>query len=345
MAVFRNYYNRRWSVTVTCLFLLCSTIDCTLTVNGERVRHHHHGKQQQQQEDQEDVYVGQLERAARCPNCVGKGVPVHQNNPTDTDGLRLEAIKRQILSKLGLRQKPNVTHHLPKEVVMQTLYRAEDSRDFFGNGSGEAAGDGREDVTSTTSARSAGGQDQMDVDDFYGRTSEIISFAEKGESSRRSSATVHAKRDDGPKSPQVTGKTVDMHVMFSTLRLHSSKKASVDPMTFNSRSGLKKKRNLAIEDHPLHRERSEESPRNVRVQHKSCRQQLHPQRNRNRRLDTKINPQLRRHQTLIRRRVDSPLAPVHFFRRPFVWCKVMSARNRPDRRGSGSIGGEVSQEI
>lgn len=66
---------------------------------------------------------------------------------------------------------------------MQTLYRAEDNRDFFGNGSGggtaAAGGQAEEAMLSTTSARSTG-TEQMDVDDFYGRTSEIISFAEEG---------------------------------------------------------------------------------------------------------------------------------------------------------------------
>lgn len=68
---------------------------------------------------------------------------------------------------------------------MQTLYRAEDNRDFYGNengagGNANAGGQQQEDaMLSTTSARSAAAE-QMDVDDFYGRTSEIISFAEEG---------------------------------------------------------------------------------------------------------------------------------------------------------------------
>lgn len=200
MAVFRNYYNRRrhirWSVTVSCLFLLCSTINCTVTVNGERVRHHHGNKQ-----DQEDVYVSQLEKTAmedRCPNCLHKThhqQQQQQSSKSETDNLRLEAIKRQILSKLGLRQKPNVTHSLPKEVVMQTLYRAEDNRDFSGGDGGGGGGGGggannagqpEDAMLSTTSARTTG-TEQMDVDDFYGRTSEIISFAEEGKRANVSS--------------------------------------------------------------------------------------------------------------------------------------------------------------
>lgn len=183
MAVYRNYYMRKpvntvqkWAISVSCLFLLCSTINCTV-VSGERVRHHHGGGTGKQEDD---IYVSQLEKTAMedssrrpsCPNCLYKS---STETKTATDNLRLEAIKRQILSKLGLRQKPNVTHSLPKEVIMQTLYRAEDSRDGFTNMSGEDL--------PTTSAKSSG-LETVDVDDFYGRTSEIISFAEKGKCRR-----------------------------------------------------------------------------------------------------------------------------------------------------------------
>ncbi|XP_031629520.1 protein PF14_0175 isoform X2 [Contarinia nasturtii] len=41
--------------------------------------------------------------------------------------MRLESIKYQILMKLGLKQKPNITNTLPKHVIMETLYRADDN--------------------------------------------------------------------------------------------------------------------------------------------------------------------------------------------------------------------------
>lgn len=181
MAVFKNYYMRKpsnsilnWSIAASCLFLLCSTINCTV-FNGERVRHHHGGKQD------DDVYVSQLEKTAMediskvptlsCPNCSYKTAEAK----TDADKWRLDAIKGQILSKLGLKKKPSVTHSLPKDVIMQTLYRAEDNRDFFKNLTRE------EEEMQTTSARTSS-VDVGDVDDFYGRTSEIISFAEEGKS-------------------------------------------------------------------------------------------------------------------------------------------------------------------
>lgn len=44
--------------------------------------------------------------------------------------MRLESIKHQILSKLGLKHKPNVTHPLPKEFIWDTIYRADGIKSF-----------------------------------------------------------------------------------------------------------------------------------------------------------------------------------------------------------------------
>ncbi|KAK9874488.1 hypothetical protein WA026_002837 [Henosepilachna vigintioctopunctata] len=178
MAVCKSYdptrriaISKNWIVQFSCLYLLFSTISNSL-VGGERLRHHSHD---------EDVYVSQLEenlaakKLVNCPNCLYRNSNNNSNNKdrkvVENDDLRLEVIKKQILSKLGLRNKPNVTYSLPREVVLETLYRAENS-EFFSTYS-------RDDAISTTSARTDP-QDQMDVDDFYGRTSEIISFAEQG---------------------------------------------------------------------------------------------------------------------------------------------------------------------
>lgn len=177
MAVFRNYYTRynhlrKLSLAVSCLYLLCSTINCTI-VNGERIRHRHNLKPGY------DGYQPQVEKTSAenspkipvlsCPNCLYKTQDAELKS--ETDNLRLEAIKRQILSKLGLKHKPNVTHTLPREIIMDTLFRAEDS-------DGLKYAKNEEDV-STTSARTSN-LETVDVDDFYGRTSEIISFAEQG---------------------------------------------------------------------------------------------------------------------------------------------------------------------
>lgn len=172
MAVHKSYNLRKsfaitknWVIQFSCFYLLFSTISKNL-VGCERLRHHSHA---------DDIYVSQLEenlnskKSSSCPNCLNRN---GKDQKVESDNLRLEVIKKQILSKLGLRDKPNVTYSLPREVVLETLYRAENS-EFFSTYRDE-------DFVSTTSARTDT-QDPMDVDDFYGRTSEIISFAEEGE--------------------------------------------------------------------------------------------------------------------------------------------------------------------
>ncbi|XP_060533048.1 inhibin beta chain [Cylas formicarius] len=172
MAVFKNYYNRKsfscWAVTASCLYLLCSTVSTatsTLT-NGERFRHHHVKDQLEKTSAYEEI--GTKSHTPSCPNCL---FDKQDREKIETDKLRLEAIKRQILQKLGLRSKPNVTHSLPREVVLETLYRAEEG-EFFPDF-------GAEEEYPTTSEKS-GGTEVVDADDFYGRTSEVISFAEEG---------------------------------------------------------------------------------------------------------------------------------------------------------------------
>lgn len=44
--------------------------------------------------------------------------------------MRLESIKHQILFKLGLTRKPNVSHPLPKQFIWDTIYRADGIRSF-----------------------------------------------------------------------------------------------------------------------------------------------------------------------------------------------------------------------
>ncbi|KAK7867409.1 hypothetical protein R5R35_003838 [Gryllus longicercus] len=99
------------------------------------------------------------------------------------DNRRLEFIKRQILSKLGLKAKPNVTVPVPRDFVLETLYRAGETTAAPLVHKAEAPhplkivdGAGEEAVPPT--ARSP----DSEPDDFYGRTSEIITFAEKGKS-------------------------------------------------------------------------------------------------------------------------------------------------------------------
>uniref|UniRef100_A0AAR5PKV3 TGF-beta family profile domain-containing protein n=1 Tax=Dendroctonus ponderosae TaxID=77166 RepID=A0AAR5PKV3_DENPD len=153
-----------WTLSVACLYLVLSTASGSLA-NGERLRHHHMKNQLEK--------TAVLEASSKmpllgCPNCLFKHD--RDREKLESDKLRLEAIKRQILQKLGLRAKPNVTHSLPKEVVMATLSRAEDG-DFTG-----AFG---ENPDFPTTSEKSGNLDTVEADDFYGRTSEIISFAEQ----------------------------------------------------------------------------------------------------------------------------------------------------------------------
>lgn len=58
---------------------------------------------------------------------VGKSTKKsRKTNTLNSYLMRLESIKYQILMKLGLKQKPNITSLLPKHVIMETLYRADD---------------------------------------------------------------------------------------------------------------------------------------------------------------------------------------------------------------------------
>ncbi|KAK0084429.1 hypothetical protein PV325_007023 [Microctonus aethiopoides] len=160
-----------------------------------------------------------------CPGCPHQHIhTIHRKEiGPSPDDLRLEAIKHQILTKLGLRRPPDVNKTLaqvPRHLALETIYRAEaqppgptDSRDtihdrrqhvdeygeFFYAGdeysyrnvdqSEESMTEG---ATSTESFNVGGGGGDgggydddrtadIEMDDFYARTSEIITFAEPGE--------------------------------------------------------------------------------------------------------------------------------------------------------------------
>ncbi|KAK9508047.1 hypothetical protein O3M35_007794 [Rhynocoris fuscipes] len=99
-----------------------------------------------------------------CPNCLLNHEDEEGKYYERSEAIRLEAIKLQILSKLGLSAKPNVsgTASLPRELVLQTLVRANEGP--------------------TTPANQASNEDNepTNTDDFYATTSEIIAFAEPG---------------------------------------------------------------------------------------------------------------------------------------------------------------------
>lgn len=157
-----------------------------------------------------------------CPGCPHQqhGHNLHRSakeSGPSPDDLRLEAIKHQILIKLGLRNRPDVNKTLvnvPKELALKTLYRAEAQpprrngrRNNYEEGKNEGyseflySGDEysyrnldqpMEDISTDGAAPTTtpfqgydypGGdyeEPQEEMDDFYARTSEIITFAEPG---------------------------------------------------------------------------------------------------------------------------------------------------------------------
>lgn len=56
------------------------------------------------------------------------GMPEMDYRRLSDDQMRLESIKYQILTKLGLKRKPNITQTLPRHIVMNTLSRANEAR-------------------------------------------------------------------------------------------------------------------------------------------------------------------------------------------------------------------------
>lgn len=149
-----------------------------------------------------------------CPGCLQQQHNFFQNaneglDPAPDD-LRLEVIKRQILTKLGLKKPPDVdpsTVPIPRHLVLETLHRADSHRrplnqdlhyknnnKTFYYGSNEYSyryvedyvtgnvGDNSELSTSYTSSDDDAARQELqeEIDEFYAKTSEIITFAEPG---------------------------------------------------------------------------------------------------------------------------------------------------------------------
>lgn len=98
-----------------------------------------------------------------------------QQQEPAVDSARIESIKRQILVKLGLSAKPNVSTIPPRDFILETLLRAEESVLVDQHHRPQTEADL---FTATTSSDSSGSP--VLEDDFYGKTSEIIAFAEPG---------------------------------------------------------------------------------------------------------------------------------------------------------------------
>lgn len=122
--------------------------------------------------------------------------------PPLSDHSRLEAIKFQILLKLGLKNKPNVTSSLPKQFIFDTLRRSGDpsinpndytmlfqssddleTRDLVLDQLQQLKMSNESNIDDLMSEdlKEAPPEDDQEFDDFYGRTREIITFAERGE--------------------------------------------------------------------------------------------------------------------------------------------------------------------
>jgi hypothetical protein len=133
-----------------------------------------------------------------CPNCLS----VASNRPL-AERLKVEAIKKQILSKLNLPERPNITASIPRELVLEALRKAQ--LDTNGNNyhsftphiySISSVHSQQTDLSQSTPHQNFHSTHQTSYqesdtsnfissssDDYYGKTSEIIAFAEPGKRS------------------------------------------------------------------------------------------------------------------------------------------------------------------
>lgn len=95
-----------------------------------------------------------------CASC-GLRTP---EQPVDIDFV--EAVKRHILDRLQMRERPNITHPIPKAAMVTALRRLH---------AGKVREDGRVEIPSLDGQNSFSNEVQSE-------TSEIISFAESGRS-------------------------------------------------------------------------------------------------------------------------------------------------------------------
>ena len=102
-----------------------------------------------------------LARPAGCAQCPGCGRAHHtQLERSRLDQLRLDLIQRDILYKLGLRDRPpNITETVPRDVLIRTLVRAR----------------------ANTNLPTGQQQSADDFEDGKARTSEIIAMARPGQ--------------------------------------------------------------------------------------------------------------------------------------------------------------------
>ncbi|KOX79213.1 Inhibin beta chain [Melipona quadrifasciata] len=214
---------RRRSLVPSNVFLIGLAL-CCLTFSPVQPRQNHHQtcpgcphqhqQQQHQQQHREHQQEQDQQQHIHETHYRGGGSERKDTSAPTPDDLRLEAIKHQILTKLGLRARPDVNRTLatvPRHLALETLYRAEaqssryPSSDRSRNdrenvysaeflyGADEYSYknlDQRVDSSAKDNARIAssyrgyedheGQEPEEEMDDFYARTSEIITFAEPG---------------------------------------------------------------------------------------------------------------------------------------------------------------------
>lgn len=131
------------------------------------------------------------------------------NMPQLSDHSRLESIKHQILLKLGMKNKPNITDSLPKQYIYDTLRRSGEPviNDFIYHSVSSTSAhhvdqiktklnehSSNSDMMSNSTTKGRSTEDgnashkvdiqsdgETDFDDFYGKPREIITFGELGE--------------------------------------------------------------------------------------------------------------------------------------------------------------------
>ena len=131
---------------------------------------------------------GRPRHRRQCPSCHPPHDTASEKERQLADRARLESIKRQILTKLGLHAKPNVSAVLSRDFILETLLRAEESIDSETSSATNQEFDVNTDSNIETTV------DGSVEDDFFGKTSEIIAFAEQGKTNRFYDFIIFIKR-------------------------------------------------------------------------------------------------------------------------------------------------------
>jgi len=137
-----------------------------------------------------------------CPGCAERQLLEQQLSPDELKAARIELIKKQILEKLRLEHPPNVTH---RPLILPEPLRAME-----------------EEIIAQDSEHSPPPEE-----DFYGKTTEVIIFADTGELYYKLQALMHqceilsivfrflATQDYGPNHPHVFRKEIKPAGLFT----------------------------------------------------------------------------------------------------------------------------------